>query len=767
MRSMRRKEYEYIGKRIPRSDADQQLTGKCRYGDDYFPPNMLVAKARYSDYAHARILKLDTSEAEKMPGVAAVITYEDVPNNLFGGGPVPDQHVLAEDCVLYRGDCIAVVAAETREQAEAAAAAVQVEYEPLPTVMTLDEALAPDAPLVHPENFSTNIGKETHMHNGDVEKGLAEADLIVEQTYYTQKVDHTPIEPRVAVAIPQADGGVHVISSNSRVFNFIRPMTQILKMPMSKVRMSVPEGIGGSFGGKNDLLPEPWVALLALKSGRPVKMTFTREEDMNTSTIRHAYKICHRTGVMKDGTIVADKVTMYSDTGAYFAIGVGQLMKAAVHCCGPYHVPNLQMDGYLVFTNTLNASAMRGMGVPQSCFAWESHLDLIAERLSMSPVELRRKNLFGLEGLLVNGQVIDAEPARACFEKALSIFEKSEKVPLREGKKRGVGVAAMIYPHDSSGPSGATAFFVKVDVDGSAVLYNGLSDVGQGSKTALSQLAAEILGIPMEKITFINGDTRMTPYDEGTGASRTTFFCGHCLQEACEKARDQLFDIAGRILGVPDARKFYIKGGEIYLKTFPERHVSVAETAYAAERVYGHPILASATFSSYSTPADPENGHALLYERHTFGTQIAEVDVDVDTGEIDVVKLVAVHSCGTVLNPMLVEGQIYGGVQMGLGQALMEEMCERKDGTVISNSFSEYHIPTAADMPRVMIADVVECPVEDGPFGAGGMSEGAPSPTAAAVNNAVADALGVRYTSLPLTPERIMTGLLSQNECTK
>lgn len=759
---MRKKAFEYIGKRLPRSDAEQQLTGVCRYGDDYFLPGMLIARPKYSDHAHARILRIDTAPAEAIPGVAAVITYRDVPNNRYGNGPIPDQPVLADTVVRYRGDCIAVVAAETAAIAAQAVNAIVVEYEPLPAVMNIDEALAAGAPPVHPEISQTNIAKQAVIKTGDADSALAAADLIVEQTYYTQKVDHTPIEPRVALAEPTRDGGVHVITSCSRVFNFVKPLREILQMPMSRLRVSLPEAIGGSFGGKNDLLPEPWVALLALKTQRPVKLTLTREEDMRTSTIRHAYRITHRTGVMRDGTIVADKVTMYSDTGAYYAIGVAQLMKAIVHCCGAYSVENIHVEGNLVFTNTLNASAMRGMGVPQSCFAWESHLDLIAERLHMDPVDLRRKNLFYERGKLVNGQVVDSSAARACFERALALYAQSGSIPPTPGKKRGMGIANMIYPHDAGGPSSATAFVVKVDSDGSAVLYNGLSDVGQGSKTALSQIAAETLGIPPEKIVLVNGDTRMTPYDEGTGASRTIFICGHCLQEACEKAREQLLETAGKMLGVQDPRKYEIEQGEIYLKTFPERHVSVAQAAYAAERIYGHPVVASASYSTYTTPMDPETGHAMIFERHTFGTQIAEIDVDMDTGEIDVLKMVAVHSCGTAINPMLVEGQIYGGVQMGLGQALMEQMSEKPDGSVISDTFSEYHIPTAADMPRTLIAGIVECEVEDGPYGAGGMSEGAPSPTAAAINNALSQALGVRYTALPLTPERVLMGCSGQ-----
>ena len=512
---MRKKSYEYVGKRLPRMDADLQLTGACRYGDDYYLPGMLIAKPKYSDISHGKILNINVSEAESMPGVAAIITHKDIPCNRYGNATPPDQYVLSSDRVLYHGDCIAVVAAETRQQAEDAAKRIHVTYEELPAIKSIEEALAPDAPPAR-SDYPDNLCATVDMNTGDVEAAMRQADMVIEQTYETQKVDHTPIEPRVALAIPSADGSLHIISSNSRVFNFVRPLTQILKMPMSQLRVSAPEGIGGSFGGKNDLLIEPWVAVLALKTRRSVKMTLTREDDMSTSTVRHAYKITHRTGVMKDGTIVADAVTMYSDTGAYFALGPAQLHKAAVHCCGAYTVPNLAVKAYLVFTNTLNGSAMRGMGVPQSCFAWESHLNLIANRLDMDPVELRRKNLFHDSGVLANGQVVDSEAARLCMEKALTLFKNSPQVPLSPHKKRGVGIANMIYPHDSCGPSGATSVFLKVDSDGSVVIYNGLSDVGQGSKTALSQLAAEILSIPIEKINFVASDTLLTPFDEGT-----------------------------------------------------------------------------------------------------------------------------------------------------------------------------------------------------------------------------------------------------------
>ncbi len=756
----RKKPYEYIGKRVPRFDSVQQLTGTCRYCDDYSVPDMLIAKPLFSAYAHAKILSIDTSEAERMPGIAAVLTGKDVPENRWGTGPIQDNHVLADDVVRFRGDCIAVVAAETRAEAEAAVRAIRVEYEPLPAVMTVEEALAPNAPLVHPEIKDTNVAHEMHSRIGDAEEALKGADRIVEETYTTQKVDHTPIEPRVALAIPTNDGGVHVITSCARVFRFASIMRKILKMPMSKLRVSLPEAIGGSFGGKNDLLPEPWIALLAMKTKRPVKITFTREDDMGSSTIRHPYKITHRTGVMNDGRIVGNVATMVSDKGAYYALGVAQLKKALVHCCCCYAIPNQKADGILVYTNTLPGSAMRGMGIPQSNFAWESHMDRIAEVLGMDPIELRRKNMFGEEGVLINGQTVDSRAARESFEKALSLYKNSKPVPPVPGKRRGVGLAAMIYPIGSSSPSGATAFEVKIDEDGSAVLYNGLSDVGQGSRTALSQIAAETLGIPVEKINFVKADTRMTPYDEGTGASRTMLFCGRCCYDACKKARDQILEVAGRMLNIPEPSKLDIRDGMVYAKTYDKVRVSVADVANAAIFKYCRPIIATSVYASTSTPLDGD-GHGLIYENHTFGTQIAEVDVDECTGEVELLKLVAVHSCGTAINPMLVEGQINGGVHMGIGQALMEQMHEKSDGTVVSNNFSEYHLATASDMPKQMITGIVECEVDNGAYGAGGLSEGAPSPTPAAINNAVSAAIGCRLRDLPLTPESVLMAMTS------
>lgn len=327
-------------------------------------------------------------------------------------------------------------------------------------------------------------------------------------------------------------------------------------------------------------------------------------------------------------------------------------------------------------------------------------------------------------------------------------------------KKKGSGMALMVYPQDPSNASSSTAVFVKVNHDGSAVMYNGATDLGQGSNTVLVQIASEVLGIPVQNIRFITSDTELTPYDEGTGASRTTYIVGRAVKDACEQARETLFRAAARHLGFADHRKFYIRCGLICLDTFPDINISVKEAAYLSERVHGFPVLGQATYATLSSKEDQENGHCRHYEKHTYATQMAEVEVDTGTGEIRILKFVAVHSCGLAINPMLVEGQIQGGVAQGIGQAMMEELIEsHTDGRLLTNNFAEYHLPTAMDMPENFLVDYVEIPDKDGPFGALGVSEPASAPTLAAIHNAVCSALGFRINALPLTPERVLLAI--------
>ena len=753
--------FDFIGKRIPRTDSKLQVTGLCAYGEEYSEPNMLIAKGCFSKYPHAKIKRIDTAAAERMPGVRGVITWKDVPVNRNGCGfyGISDQPILAQDVVRYRGDCIAVVAAETREQAEQAAAAVEVEYEPLDAVYSVEEALAPDAPLLHPDLFASNVPYHLKAYIGNVEDGFAASDYIIEGTYRTEKLEHAYIEPHMALAKLEPDGRLVITTTTSRVFNYIGVLRTVLNIPMSRLQIKGTAGIGGGFGGKNEVIIEPWVALLALKTKRPVRMILTREEDMRITTARHPYEFHYKTGVTKDGRLLAQEVRIYANTGAYLALGKSQLQKATVHAAGPYNVPNIRSDGYLVLTNTKISSAMRGMGMPQACFACESHMDEIARAIGMDPLELRRKNLFSDHGRLPNGQLVWSEPLGAALDRALALQKKTAPLPELKAPylRRGHGMSLMIYPQDPSNPSSCTGVFVKVDSDGTAVLYNGHSDVGQGSATILVQIAADTLGIPVDQIRFLTAYTVTTPSDEGTGASRTTYIVGRCVKDACEKCKIQLFQAAARKLGFADYRKFVIQNGEIVLDTYPDIHISVADAAYESERVQGFPIMAAESYSTLSSVEDPENGHCRHYEKHAYAAQLADVEVNTRTGEVTVQRLIAVHSCGRAINPMMVEGQIQGGVQMGLGQALTEQLFEsRSDGRILNDNLRRYQIPTAVDMPKQFIADYVEVLDKDGPYGALGVGEPAPVPTPAAIRNAVCDALGFAINELPLTPEKIL-----------
>ena len=420
---------QVIGQSLPRVDAPLQTTGKLIYGEDIYRENMLYAAARYSDYSHARIKAVRTEKAGQMPGVRAVITYRDIPVNENGSGiyGVLDQPVLARDKVYYRGDAIAVVAAETRDQAAAAAAAVEVEYEPLPPLFTVEEAMAPEAPAIHPEWFPTNVTHHLKLRDGVTDERMFDGCYLIEEhTYQTQKVDHAPIEPHVALAEVEADGRLVITTSTSRPFNYIGVMTHILQMPATMIRIKSP-AVGGAFGGKNEIMLEPWVAVLAMKTGRCVKMVFSREEDLNTSTVRHAYRMVYKTGVSREGKLLANEVRIYADSGAYLGLGKSTLLKAIVQSSGPYTVPNVKADAYLVYTNTLVGSSMRGMGVPQVCYAMECQMDTLAHSLGLSPREIRERNLFGQWGQMPNGQVTYSAGARPSFDRAWEIFNDETK----------------------------------------------------------------------------------------------------------------------------------------------------------------------------------------------------------------------------------------------------------------------------------------------------------------------------------------------------
>lgn len=414
-------EYQVLGVRTPRTDALLEASGQVVYGADISYPNMLYAAARYSDYAHARILSVDVSGAERSPGVRAVITAKDVPVNRFGY-KFQDQPVLADDKVYCKQDAIAVVAAETEAQAQLAAEKIRVEYEPLTPVLDAVEGMK-DQVLVH--EGSSNIVARIRIRKGDTQAGFAASDKIVEEELTTQKVEHVPLEPHVALSELRPDGQLVITTSTSRAFAYITQLLKILQLDMTQLRVLTP-AVGGAFGGKNDVSLEPWVALLTLKTGRPVKMVFSRKEEFY-STVRHPYRMKYRTGLKKDGTILARKIEIISNSGPYVCLGKDTLTKASVHAAGPYNIPNISVDSYLVYTNTALGGAMRGFGVPQVAFAHEVHTDTIAHELGMDPVEFRRKNLFFERGEGATGQLLDSRAMRATFERALELAAHTER----------------------------------------------------------------------------------------------------------------------------------------------------------------------------------------------------------------------------------------------------------------------------------------------------------------------------------------------------
>ena len=697
-------DYSVIGRRISRSDAVLQVTGKSLFGADLSRPNMLFAKILRSQHAHARILRIDTSKAERLAGVKAVITGKDIPHNRFGVTH-QDQPVLADDKVRYLGDAMAAVAAESWEAAEEALRLIQIDYEPLPAVFDPREAMQPDAPRVHGES---NIAAHVHIHDGDIAQGWKDSDVIFEEEISTQMVEHAHIEPHAAIAEISPAGELVVMSSVQRPFLIASDLGKILKIPMNKIRVAA-TAVGGGFGGKNEITMEPQISLLAIKTGRPVKAIFTREDEFHASTVRHPYITRYKSGLKEDGTLVARQVEIVSDSGAYVSLGQSTMTKACVHAAGPYRIPHVSIDGYVVYTNNPVGGAMRGFGVTQLGFAYEVHMDTIAAKMGLDPLELRMKNLFVDNCSLPTGQVVEAVTVTECAQRAVAMAGwKKETTALP--KKRGKGIATMFYPIGATSLPNPGAAFLKVNQDGTAHLYVGTSDIGQGSTTVLAQIAAEELGIEFEKIEVVTGDTKLTPYDVGAVASRVTYIVGNAVQKAAAQARQILFEVAAEELGVTPAG-LASSNGYIYLKGCPEKNAtiaSVAQKAYIAAAGKGRLPIGAGSFNPETTVLDQQTGDGKPFGAYVFAAEIADVEVDTETGETEILKITAVHDCGKAINPLLTEGQVEGGVAMGLGFGTMEEMVLDK-GRVKNAQFTDYVIPTALDVPNI-VSSLVERP---------------------------------------------------------
>ncbi|MEM2958565.1 MAG: molybdopterin cofactor-binding domain-containing protein [Candidatus Jordarchaeaceae archaeon] len=763
-----KKSWESIGFSPSRLDALEKVTGRALYVVDLKFRGMLYAKVLRSPIPHGRILNVDVAKARALPGVAAVVTGKDFP--FFFGVTVQDQPFLAIDRVRFVGDPIAAVAAADLDVAEEAISLITLEMEPLPAIFDPLESMKPEAILIH-EDLSkyavapgifpkgwTNICNHFKLRKGDVEKGFRESDMVFEETYTTQMVQHAHLEPHAAIAQVDHSGKI-TVWSNTQTPHFNRKaLARALGLSLHQIRL-VGATVGGGFGGKNYLKAEPICVALALKArGRPVKLVYTREEEFGSAPVRHPTRIRCKSGMKNDGTWIAQKMEIIFDTGAYADIGPRVCRNAGFSATGPYKIPNVWVDAYCVYTNNPISGAFRGFGMPQVTWAVESQIDMIAEKLCIDPMELRLKNGVEEGSISPTGQVLHSVGLKETILQAA----KGIGWGIRGKSFQGKGIACM---HKSTVTPSASSAFVKLNEDLSATLLCSAVEMGQGVSTALAQIVSEELGIPVEKVSVVFPDTDVTPYDMGTVSSRSIFFVGNAVRNAAADAREQLLEIASYLLET-DARNLVLKSGKIFVRDTPEKFVALSEIPLG-ESFYvgirgggkGKPILGRGVFNiPDATPLDPETGQGRNPSAFwMYAAQAAEVEVDTRSGRIEVLRIVSAHDVGKAINPQLIEGQIQGALAMGIGTTLLEEM-ELDDGRVRNTSFLYYRIPTAMDVPE-MIPIIVEKPHRQGPYGAKGLGEPALAPTAAAISNAIYSACKVRVKELPITPQKILKGL--------
>jgi CO/xanthine dehydrogenase Mo-binding subunit len=752
-----------IGKPVPRHDAFEKAMGLTEYAADFSLPGMLYGKVLRSPHASARILSIDPSRAEKVPGVKAVLTSRDVPRNetvtrfgqthTVGGGFEGLYRVLADKKVHYVGEAVALVAAESEEIAAEALERIRVKYEPVPGVYDPLEALKPDAPRV--QEGRDNLVIRYEVEQGSVEAGFAEADIIVENTYRVPFVDHAYLEPESGVAWID-EHGVITIRVSTQVIEHFRGIAEVLNLPQNRVRV-IGTFVGGGFGGKEDITVETFLALLTQKAGRPVKLTYTREESICCHSKRHPYVLEYKTGAKRDGRLTALKARIVSDAGAYVYLSPWVLLYSMVTATGPYRIPHVRVDGCTVLTNNIFTSANRGFGAPQVCFAYESQMDEIAHRLGLDPLAVRKLNFLRKGEAMATGQVLEHEAAVSeTAEKALAAL--GEKSPPKGKVKFGRGLASgmmsygrMVFLHDTS------RSFVSLDLDGSATVRAGVQDIGGGQASSLCQIAAEVLGVRLEDVKIYIADTALTPLAGTTTATRQLYMSGNATLLAAREVRKTLLKKAGEILETePDLldladRKVIRKGNsrETGLR-LPELVKACASDGLP---LY-HVGLFKAPFRNLTQFVRIEG---QVFPDFTFGSHAVEVAVDEDTGAVNVRKLAACYDVGRAINPLSVEGQIEGGAVYALGYALSEEVVIR-EGKIQTPSFAEYLIPTSLDAPEITTL-VLESGDGVGPFGAKGVGEPSVNSVAPAVANAVYDAVGVRIRDLPITAEKVFKAL--------
>ncbi len=760
-------EFTVVGKRLPRVDAVVKATGEAMYAADMELPGMLHGKMLRSPHPHARILNIDTGRAERLQGVKAVVTAKDTLGYHYGDLILGkgDEPFLATEKVRFVGDEVAAVAAVDEDTAEEALQLIDVEYELLPAVFDPLEAMEEGAPLLH-EHAANNIACKSNMRFGDVEAGFRRSECVREDRFETQPVCHAFLEPHAALASYDSTGKITFWGSKQSPYFTYRNMPRALGLELSKVRIVQPY-IGGGFGGKNEMFSLDFTAaLLSMKTGKPVKIVYSQEEVLSAGRQRNPTIMDIKTGVGKDGTIMAIKCRIVANGGAYISIGRMTMYLMGSFLALPYRVPNIEYDGYRVYTNNQVCCAQRGHGVPQVRYAAESQLDMIARELDIDPLDIRLKNALQPGDNTVNGFRITSCGLTECLQKAGEIKKwREEWGELPPNKKRGIGFGAYGFV---SGPRVAghntAGAMVKVHEDGAISVLTGSTDSGQGSDSCLSQIAAEVLGLGLDKVRLVMPDSEVTPLDPGTFGSRVTFVSGNAVWVAADDARKQLAEVGAELLGA-HPEELVFRNEQVFVRDDPEKNMPFTKLVKSAcYSGTGRTIMGRGYFAPELEVPNYETGEGNVSATYSFGAQAAEVEVDTDTGKVRVTRMKVLHDCGRAINPMHVEGQLEGSVCGGLGQALLEDKIKGKDtGQAVNPSFMEYKLPSAVDMPDIE-SEAVETIDPVGPFGAKESGEGVQVSTVPAITNAVYDALGVMVKTLPVTPEKILNALEKENE---
>ncbi len=750
-----------VSKPVKRLDAEDKVKGKPLFADDYDRPGILYAKQLYSKFPHAKIINIDITEAQDSPGVKGVITRDDIPGKHTYGNVIEDQRALADVKVRFLGDVVCVVAAKTKRQADAAVEKVKVEYEELPAVFDPREALKEGAPLLYEER-KTNAQIPQKVRHGNVEKGFKESDLIIKKKFTTPFLEHSYIEPESAIAFIDQQGTIRIKGSFQNPFTAREVIAGFLSMGLDKIRVQKTV-LGGTFGGKDELMSAIGcrLALLSLKTGCPVKTTYSRENSFLESHKRNPFYMDYKVGVTKDGILKAVESDIVVDSGVYCSMSPYIALRGIVQGAGPYRVENVCSDAVSVYTNNPYTGAMRGFGSPQTNVAIESIMDIIAQKLDIDPVKLRLKNALKKGDVAPTGQKINHEvgltEALQKTAKKIGWKKKRKKYSKKQtgDYRKGVGIACCMRGI-SLGAEGvdAAAASVSVQSDGRVIVTTGITDHGQGSQTVMAQIAADILGISIDRITYLEPDTSLIPDSGPTVASRSTFMGGNATKDAALKVKKRMIKIVAELLESPE-EYVLVSGGRFYDRKSPDLEISFDE----AVKVCNNKAVPLFEYGWYSMPAidwDEEKGVGEPYFTYVYSVNAAEVTVDTATGKVKVDNFVSAHDMGRAINPMQCYGQMFGGAAMGIGLALYEEV-EVVEGVMKDRNFDTYTLPTACDVPDFQ-GIIVERPDPEGPFGAKSLGEPATEVVAPAVLNAVAQAIGRRIYDLPASLERVLLG---------